>query len=42
MENIIEAFDIPVKLGYTVNEVLGTERVEGVIISKGGENNNVK
>ena len=37
VENIIEAFDIPVKLGYTVNEVLGTERVEGVIISKGGE-----
>ena len=35
VENIIEAFDIPVKLGYTVNEVLGTERVEGVI--KGGE-----
>lgn len=37
IENIIEAFNIPVKLGYTVNEVLGTERVEGVIISKGGE-----
>lgn len=37
IENIIEEFNIPVKLGYTVNEVLGTERVEGVMISKSGE-----
>ena len=37
IENIINEFDIPVKLGYTVNEVLGTERVEGVMISKSGE-----
>lgn len=37
VENIIEEFNIPVKRGYTVNEVLGTERVEGVMISKSGE-----
>lgn len=37
VENIIEEFNIPVKLGYTINEVLGTERVEEVMISKSGE-----
>ena len=35
VENIIEAFDIPVKLGYTVNEVLGKKM--GLRISNSSE-----
>lgn len=37
-KRIIDEFNIPIKLGYTLNEVKGKERVTGVSISKAGEN----
>ncbi|MPQ44190.1 NAD(P)/FAD-dependent oxidoreductase [Clostridium tarantellae] len=36
-KKIIKAFNINIKLGYMINELKGTERVEGIIISKLGE-----
>ncbi|MCM0649822.1 NAD(P)/FAD-dependent oxidoreductase [Clostridium swellfunianum] len=39
IEQCLDIFNIPLKLGYTVIDIKGKERVQGVVVAKSDENN---